>query len=201
MKKVLALILVALMVFSFAACNKDKGEDVGNNPTQAPVNKEELKKGWQEGVLTFENGNTVSLPCSIDEIINASGLSIPSLETVKDAVLEPGTKKLLNLVGSDTTISLKCENKTQGSIKVAEATIVGYSFNRTKDGNSKLKFANTLTVNAKRAEVEEVLGVDEKAAERSFSKYEGKNGNNQKVEMRVSYDSNNLVNSVAFEIK
>ena len=201
MKKVLALILVALMVFSFAACNKDKGGDDGTHPTQAPVNKEELKKGWQEGVLTFANGNTITLPCSIDEIINASGLSIPSLETMKSTMIEPGSVKLFNLVGDGVTVSIRCKNQTQEPVKAEETTIVGYSFNRTKEGNIKLKFANTLTVNAKRAEVEEVLGVDEKAAERKFSKYEGENQKKQKVEMRVSYDSDNFVNSVAFEIK
>ena len=38
MKKVIALLLVAVMVLSFAACNKDKDE----GPTAAPIDKEEL---------------------------------------------------------------------------------------------------------------------------------------------------------------
>lgn len=200
MKKFLAIILVALMVFSFASCDKDKN-DVSNKPSEAPVNKEELKKGWQEGVLTFANGNEISLPCSIDEIVKVSELSVPSLETMKNTELKPGQKKTLSLAGSNVSISIKCENTTNEPIKVAEATVIGYTFNRTKDGNINIKFANTLTVNAKKADVEEVLGVDEKAIEKRFSEYKGTNEKKQDVEMRVTYDSNDLVNSVAFEIK
>ena len=197
MKKVIALLLVAVMVLSFAACNKDKDE----GPTAAPIDKEELKQGWQEGVITFANGKSVTLPCTIDEIVKASELSIPSLDTMKNTTLEPGAKKSLNLVNADTLISLKCENTTKEAIKVEEATVIGYTINRTKEGNAKVKFANTLTVNAGKADVEEVLGVDETAEKKGFSKYQGTNAKKEKVEMRVTYDSNNLVNSVAFEIK
>ncbi len=185
------------MVFSFAACNKDKDE----GPTAAPIDKEVLKQGWQEGVLTFANGKSVTLPCSIAEIVEASELSIPSLATMKNATLEPGAKKSLNLVNSDTSISLKCENTTEETIKVEEATVIGYTINRTQEGNAKVKFANTLTVNAGKADVEEVLGTDETAEKKGFSKYQGENSKKNKVEMRVTYDSNSLVNSVSFEIK
>ena len=187
------------MVLSFAACNKDKDKDEG--PTVAPIDKEELKQGWQEGVITFANGKSVTLPCTIDEIVKASELSIPSLDTMKNTTLEPGAKKSLNLVNTETYISLKCENTTKEAIKVEEATVIGYTINRTKEGNAKVKFANTLTVNAGKADVEEVLGVDETAEKKGFSKYQGTNAKKEKVEMRVTYDSNNLVNSVAFEIK
>lgn len=197
MKKVIALLLVAVMVLSFAACNKDKDE----GPTVAPIDKEELKQGWQEGVITFANGKSVTLPCTIDEIVKASELTIPSLDTMKNTTLEPGAKKSLNLVNADTLISLKCENTTKEAIKVEEATVIGYTINRTKEGNAKVKFANTLTVNAGKADVEEVLGVDETAEKKGFSKYQGTNAKKEKVEMRVTYDSDNLVNSVAFEIK
>lgn len=197
MKKVIALLLVAVMVLSFAACNKDKDE----GPTAAPIDKEELKQGWQEGVITFANGKSVTLPCTIDEIVKASELTIPSLDTMKNTTLEPGAKKSLNLVNADTLISLKCENTTKEAIKVEEATVIGYTINRTKEGNAKVKFANTLTVNAGKADVEEVLGVDETAEKKGFSKYQGTNAKKEKVEMRVTYDSDNLVNSVAFEIK
>ena len=197
MKKIIALLLVAVMVLSFAACNKDKDE----GPTAAPIDKEELKQGWQEGVITFANGKSVTLPCTIDEIVKASELTIPSLDTMKNTTLEPGAKKSLNLVNADTLISLKCENTTKEAIKVEEATVIGYTINRTKEGNAKVKFANTLTVNAGKADVEEVLGVDETAEKKGFSKYQGTNAKKEKVEMRVTYDSDNLVNSVAFEIK
>lgn len=197
MKKVIALLLVAVMVFSFAACNKDKDE----GPTAAPINKEELKQGWQEGVLTFANGKSVTLPCSIAEIIEASELSIPSLDTMKDTTLAPNAKKSLNLVNSDTSISIKCQNTTKEEIKIEEATVIGYTINRTREGNAQVKFANTLTVNAGKADVEEVLGVDSTAAEKGFSKYQGQNCKNKKVEMRVTYDSNNLINAVSFEVK
>ena len=197
MKKVIALLLVAVMVLSFAACNKDKDE----GPTAAPIDKEELKQGWQEGVITFANGKSVTLPCTIAEIVEASELTIPSLDTMKNTTLEPGAKKSLNLVNADTLISLKCENTTKEAIKVEDATVIGYTINRTKEGNAKVKFANTLTVNAGKADVEEVLGVDETAEKKGFSKYQGTNAKKEKVEMIVTYDSNNLVNSVAFEIK
>lgn len=197
MKKVIALLLVAVMVLSFAACNKDKDE----GPTAAPIDKEELKQGWQEGVITFANGKSVTLPCTIAEIVEASELSIPSLDTMKNTTLEPGAKKTLNLVNTDTYISLKCENTTKEAIKVEDATVIGYTINRTKEGNAKVKFANTLTVNASKADVEEVLGADETAEKKGFSKYQGTNSKKEKVEMRVTYDSNSLVNSVAFEIK
>ena len=120
---------------------------------------------------------------------------------MKNTTLEPGAKKSLNLVNADTLISLKCENTTKEAIKVEEATVIGYTINRTKEGNAKVKFANTLTVNADKADVEEVLGVDETAEQKGFSKYQGTNAKKEKVEMRVTYDSDNLVNSVAFEIK
>ncbi|MBO5333857.1 MAG: hypothetical protein J6B37_07095 [Clostridia bacterium] len=199
MKKVIALLLVAVMVFSFAACNKDKEDET---PTAAPIDKEVLKQGWQEGVLTFANGKSVTLPCSIVEIIEASELTIPALDSsLKDATLESGMKKSLNLVNSETSITLKCENSAKEAIKLGEATVIGYTINRTKEGNAKVKFANTLTVNAGKTDVEEVLGADETAEKKGFSKYQGTNSKKEKVEMRVTYDSNNLVNSVAFEIK
>ncbi len=188
------------MLFSFAACNKDKSDD-STTPTNAPVNKEELKQGWQEGVLTFANGNTVTLPCTVKDIMNASGLSITALKQNPETTLAAGVKKSFNLVNTDTTISIKCENSGKEDIKLEEAMVVGYSFNRTKAGNNKVLFANSLTVSAKKTDVEEVLGVDESAAQKGFSTYQGTNSKKDKVEMRVSYDSNNLVNSVAFEIK
>lgn len=187
------------MVFSFAACNKD--EQLDGLPSQAPIDKEELKQGWQEGVLTFANGKSVTLPCTIDEIIAASELSVPSLDNMKGETLKAGAQKSLNLVNSDTLISIKCKNTTKEDIKIEEATVIGYTINRTKDGNAKVKFANSLTVNAGRVDVEDVLGADDQAEEKGFSKYQGTNSKKKKVEMRVTYDSNNLVNAVSFEIK
>lgn len=200
MKKVIAILMVAVMLFSFAACNKDK-TDGDNNQEINQIDKEELKQGWQEGVLTFANGASVTLPCSVKEIMNVSGLSIPILTQNTATTLAAGLTKSFNLVDSDTTIAIKCQNDGKENINLEDAMVVGYSFNRTKAGNSKVLFANTLSVNAKRTDVEEVLGVDEKAEQKGFSKYQGQNSKGKKVEMRVNYDSNNLVNSVAFEIK
>ena len=198
MKKVIAILMVSVMLFSFAACNKDKPEE--NKPINPPINKEELKQGWQEGVLTFANGNSITLPCSVTEIMNASGLSIPVLKQNAETTLAAGRQKSFNLVDSDTSISIKCQNNGKEDIKLEDAMVVGYSFNRTKAGNNKVFFANTLTVNAMKTEVEEVLGIDEEAEQKGFSKYQGENSKGKKVEMRVSYDSDNYVNSVAFEI-
>lgn len=210
MKKIISLILVAVLAVSFASCNNsdsdtDSKESTSN--TSAPeqstleLNVKELKSNWKDGVLTFANGNQVTLPCTLKQLVEASGLEVQNANIIGDVIIEPDDSEDFYLVGDDTYIHIECENRTREHLNYMDTTVVEYSFNNTKSGNQNIKFANTLTVGVGRADVEEALGIPKGSTSKSvYYSYKGRNSNREKVELRINFNSDNIVNSVAFEI-
>lgn len=209
MKKIISLILVAVFALSFASCNKsdtDSKESASNTPASEPstleLNADELKSNWKDGVLTFANGKQVTLPCTLKQLIEASGLEVQNANLIGDVIIEPDESEDFYLVGDDTYMHIECENRTKEHLNYMDTTVVEYSFNNTKSGNRNIKFANTLTVGVGRADVEEALGIPKDATSNSvYYSYKGRNGKREKVELRINFNSDNIVNSVAFEIE
>lgn len=204
MKKFISLVLVAILVFSFAACNNDSEDDsttTTNEQSTLELNIEELKYNWTDGILTFANGKQITVPCTISQFVEASGLEIQNGDIIANLSLEPDESKDIYLVSDDTYIGIECENLTTENVNIMDATIVEYIFNNTKEGNRNIKFANTLTAGVGRADVEEALGVPKGAtAEDVLYVYSGRNDKRDKVELRITFNSDNVVNSVAFKI-
>lgn len=203
MKKLISLVMVAVLVFSFAACNNDSNDDTTTTtePSTLELNIEELKYNWTDGILTFANGKQITVPCTVSQFVGASGLEIQNADRITNIVLEPDDSKDIYLSSDDTYIGIECENLTTENVNIMDATVVEYSFNNTKEGNRSIKFANTLTAGVGRADVEEALGVPKGAtAEDVLYVYSGRNNKRDKVELRITFNSDNIVNSVAFEI-
>lgn len=203
MKKFISLILVAVLVFSFAACNNDSKDDTTTTtePSTLELNIEELKYNWTDGVLTFENGKQVTVPNTVSQFLESSELVFGNADLMSNVVLKPGESKTVYFSGADMYVNIKCKNLTDEDAKLIDTTIIEYSFNNTQKGNQKIKFANTLTVGVGRADVEEALGIPKGATEEdNLYVYSGRNKKREKVELRIAFNSNNIVNSVAFKI-
>ncbi len=204
MKKIISLILVAVLLFSFAACNNDNSKDDKNtteNQSTIELNVEELKYNWTSGVLTFANGKQITLPCTVSQFLEASGLSINAYG-FDTKVFAPDESKTYYAVDENTYISVKCINLTSEDIKVTEATVCEYSFNNTNKGNRNINFANTLTVGATKTKITEALGEPQNiAGENTLYYYKGKNDDMKKVELRIGFNSDDIVNSVAFKLE
>lgn len=205
MKKIISFVLVAVLLFSFVSCNNSdpkKNTTTTTEQSTVELNIEELKYNWTDGVLTFENGNQIKLPCTVEQIVEVSDLQIGNFDIVSNGGLEPGESKNIYLVKEDISISIECENLTTENVSLMEATVVEYSFNNTHSGNRSVNFANTLAMGVGRADVEEALGIPEGAnSEKVLYTYEGRNEDGDKIKLRISFNSGNIVNSVAFEIE
>lgn len=202
MKKIISLIMVAVLLFSFAACKND-GEDDTKNPTQStlPLDVEQLKHNWTSGILVFANEKQITLPCTVAQFVEASGLSIHSVD-IYTQTLSPGTSESLYVADENSRIIITCKNPTTEDVKYSDATIYEYSFNNTNPGNMNIKFANTLTVGVGKANVVEALGEPEKiSGNNTLYFYNGKNDKKQDVELRINFNSDDIVNSVAFQIE
>ena len=202
MKKVIAILLVLAMVFAFAACKKDDGGK--EEETGVPFDAEVLEANWQDGSLTFENGNTITLPCTVSEILEASGLTLQNADTLTEKELKKGeTINLYLFEGTETRISIDAKNTGSDPVLVMDAKVTRYSFKhggKEYPGNKLLKFAGTLTVDASRIEIEDVLG-EGSEGNRGLVTYEGTNSDNRKVQMKLMYDlDGKFVNNVAFEV-
>ncbi len=202
MKKVVALLLIVVLVFSFAACKKT--EEVPETTTGVPFDKEVLESNWQDGTITFENGKTLKLPCTVREFVEASELTLQNADKLAEKELKKDEQFTARLFkGTDTDISITGKNIGNDVVSFMDAKVTKYSFKRGGSdsllGNKKLKFAGTLTVNASRTDVEEVLG-EGKEGYGGIITYEGKNSGNRKVQMKISYGDNNLINNVSFEL-
>lgn len=203
MKKFISLVLAAVLVFSFSACNNDSEDDSSTTtePTTLELNIEELKYNWTEGVLTFVNGNQITVPSTVNQFLETSELVFGNADLMANVVLKPGESKNVYFSGTDIYVNIKCKNLTDEDAKLIDTTIIEYSFNNTQKGNKNIKFANTLTVGASRADVEEALGIpDGAAAEDVLYVYSGRNNKREKIELRITFNSDNIVNSVAFKI-
>lgn len=202
MKKVVALLLVVAMVFAFASCKKDEATE--ETTTGVPFDKEVLAANWQDGSITFENGNTVTLPCDLSSFLRESGLTLQNADKWETKKVAAGKSETLRLFkGTDTEINVTCENPAKEEVSITNTKVVKFSFKRggsnNLPGNKLLKFAGTLTVNASRTEVEEVLGTGT-VGSRGIVTYEETNSANKKFELKITYGDNNLISNVSYEI-
>lgn len=200
MKKIISLILVLVIALSITACDGSKNEG-SYNPETLPLDVEELKANWKEGELIFANENVVTLPCNIDEIVEKSGLSVQNADLI-NKVLAPDETYTIHLVGNETYISVKCQNTTEEDVDYTDSTVIGYTITNMQTGNRKIKFVGTLTAGVARVDVEKALEIPEgKTNEDVMYTYSGRNSKNKKIELRITFNSDDIVNSVAYEVK
>ena len=200
MKKIIPIILALVMLLSFSACDS-KVEKEPSTVKPVEMDIEELRSDWRDGVLTFADGGKADLPCTMDEIVESSGLKIADAEGIKKKVLQPDENANFNLVGDDIQIRLTFKNKTDEPLTADKAPVVSYNYTNLRENNGTIRFANSLTMNVKRADVENSLGVPDGATpEDTMYTYVGRDSEKRRVELRVTFNSNNLVNSVAFHV-
>ncbi len=197
MKKIIAVLLVAVMLLSFASCKK---EETPEPVTGVPFDKETLAISWQDGALLFPNDVVVYMPSNVKDIMTKSGFTIPSLNDMKDRTLAPGEEKDLRLVNGAVSLTITCKNTAKEDADILQCSVVGYNIRKSDDPNHMIRFAGTLTIDAERAAVEEVIGIDPDSEENGVQYYKTKNSRNRNVEIRIKYNSDNLINSIAFEI-
>lgn len=202
MKKIIALLLIVVMAFSITACvDKDKNDGKSQQST-VKLDAEKLKSNWKSGEVTFADGKKATIPCTPKELAEKSGLTIRNYDVISNKTLAPGESMSINIVNDNTSIDVKCENKTKESVNVMDSTVVKYSFNNTKSGNKEVFFAESLTVGVTREAIVDALGEpNSTAGEDSLYFYTGKNSKGKKIELRVGFNANNIVNSVSYEVK
>ncbi len=200
MKKIFAGVLALVMLLSFCACDKGKKtEPTTIKPEE--LDEELLRSDWKDGIIYFGNGGTVDLPCTVEEIVETSGLKITDEEGMKKKVLQPDESTNFNLAGDNVQVRLTFKNKTEEPLTADKATIVGYSFTNVNKNNVTIKFVKTLTVNVRRTDIEEALGLPDGAtSEDSSYTYVGRDSEKRRVELRVNFNSSELVNSVYFHV-
>lgn len=203
MKKLIALLLIVVIAFSITACT-DKNKDDGDKTTQTTIklDGEKLKSNWKSGEITFADGKKATIPCTPKELAEKSGLSIRNYDAISIKTLAPGESFTINIVNDNTSIDVKCKNKTKEPINILDSTVVKYSFNNTKLGNKEVFFAESLTVGVSRDAIVDALGEPKSTAgEDTLYFYTGKNTKGKNIELRVGFNADNIVNSVSYEIK
>ena len=200
MKKIFACALAIVMLFILCACgSSSKGEPTTVQPVE--LDEEVLRSDWRDGVIYFENGGTVDLPCTLEEIVETSGLRVADKDGIQKTVLEPDEDAYFYLVGDNLQIKLTFKNKTDEPVTAENATIVGYSYTNVNKNNVAIKFAKTLTVNVRRSDVEDSLGLPDGATseDKSYT-YEGRDAEKRKIVLKINFNSSDLVNSVEFHV-
>ena len=205
MKKFIAILLVLVIgLFAFTACNKDDDTASGDYGDYKPVEKfdgDKLKETWTSGEITFANKNKILLPCTIDEFIEASELRIPDESVYANKQLKSGESINITLVGEETQLKVSCENLGNSECGYRDATVVGFDFFNSANGNRAITVAAGLTVGITRAEVEEALGIPEgKTSEDRLYTYKVELENKEAIRMSVSFNSSGVVNSISYDL-
>lgn len=200
MKKIISIMLALVMLLSFAACNKDKGP---SKPLETvSLDGENLKLEWRNGEFSFPNGKKAKLPCSVNKFIEDSGLKIPNADDLGEKTLKAGESITLNIVGSDMTLKVKAKNNSgKDGLNYMDATIIRCSFNNTQPNNRQIKIAGTLTAGVTRKDLEKALGVPQgQESGEELYYYNAVNTNMKHVRLTIGFNSDDIVNSVAYEI-
>lgn len=202
MKKIIALLLIVVIAFSITACTDKNKDDNKSQQTTIKLDAEKLKSNWKSGEITFADGKKATIPCTPKELAEKSGLTIRNYDAISIKTLAPGESTSINIVNDNTSIDVKCENKTKETVNVLDSTVVKYSFNNTKTGNKEVFFAESLTVGVTRDAIVDALGEPSSTAgEDTLYFYTGKNTKGRKIELRVGFNADNIVNSVSYEVK
>ncbi len=201
MKKYIAIFLVlVLTVFSFAACNKESGGNDDNTPVEK-FDEEKLKETWKEGEVTFANGNKVSFPCTVNDVIEASGMNYENPAYFESVKIEAGETETVQLESEDTKFKIDCKNSGKEAIGIGEASVTGFNFYNAAEGNKKITVSAGLTVGILRKDVEDALGIPEgKTPEDKVYTYKSETANGQKMRLSVSFNSSGQVNSISYKL-
>ena len=200
MKKLISIMLVLVTLFSFAACNKEPKPTIP--PETVKIDGDMLKADWQSGKIILPNGNYVELPCKVSELIEKGEFKIGNENALGDKMLKPKEEATLNIVGNGVSFKITARNTNPTTeISYKDASVIEYNFNNTNEGNRQLKFAGTLTPGATRDAVEDALGRPKgQKKDDTLYYYYGKNSKDRNVKLIVSFNSNDIVNSVTYEV-
>ncbi len=205
MKKVIAILLVLVIaLFSFAACSKDesKGNETQNNyKPMEEFNEDKLKETWTAGEITFPNGNKITLPCTVGEFIDKSGLNTPIASQYENKLIRAGETFSLNLIGDDVQVKISCQNRGEEDSNYLDVTVTSFNFFNGKPGNRQITVAAGLTVGVTREDVESALGIPEgKTSEDTMYTYKAEIGDKQRIRLNVSFNSDDIVNSISYKL-
>lgn len=205
MKKFIAILLVLVIgLFAFTACNKDGDNSGGDYGDYKPVEKfdgDKLKETWTTGEITFANKNKITLPCTIDEFLAVSELRIPDESVYESKKLKKGESINITLVGEETQLKVSCENLGTADCHYRDATVVGFNYFNSANGNRAITVAAGLTVGITRAQVEEALGIPEgKTGEERLYTYKVEVEDKETIRMSVSFNSSDIVNSISYSL-
>lgn len=206
MKKIIAIMLVLVIgLLAFTACNKEDDDsqptvDYGNYEPVEKFDGEKLKETWSIGEITFANENKITLPCTVREFIENSGMRIPTPSVYEGKMYEPNKTFTIQLMGEDTKVRIECKNLGTDKGEYLDATVVGYSFRGSDIGNRQMTVAGGLTVGVSRADVEAVLGIpDGKTQEDSMYTYKKKGADNKTVRLSISFNSSGNVGAIVYK--
>lgn len=207
MKKFIAIMLALVVaLFSFAACNKDDTDDNGitDYGDYKPVEKfdeDKVKENWSIGEITFANGNKLVLPCTVKEFMEVSESKLNNPQAYESKKYQPDEAFTISLITGDTEIKIDCKNLTGDYAGYSDATVSGFNFYKSTNGNRQITVAGGLTIGVTRAEVESALGIPEgKTSEDRTYTYKAEAENEQVIRMTVSFNSADVVNAVVFKI-
>lgn len=204
MRKFIAIMLaLAIGLFAFTACNKDDnaGGDYGEYEPVEEFDGDKLKETWTTGEITFANKNKITLPCTIDEFLEASGLHIPDESVYANKKLKKGESVSITLVGEETQLKVTCENLGTNECSYRDATVVGFNYFNSVNGNRAITVAAGLTVGITRAQVEDALGIPEgKTSEDRIYTYKVEVEDKETIRMNVSFNSSDVVNSISYSL-
>lgn len=198
MKKLISIILVAVMLLSFAACGKEEKTP----PVETlPLDTETLKADWKNGTLVFPDDKTVTFPCTLGEFLKNSGAKINGTQVTEDKMLESDESLSLYVSAEGANFKITIKNTTDEAISCSNAYVSKYSYNNTNEANRQIKFVGTLSPGCSRSDVEKALEIPEnRTSEDEFYIYEGRNSKNKKVKLNVAFNNEGVVNSVSYEI-
>lgn len=198
MKKYIAIFLALIMLMSLVSCNKDEKTDESTTTPPVELNIEEVKNTWQEAAITFESGNTISLPCTVKEFVEKSG---EGCTADMNAQVEPEDTATGVIGGEGTRIKFTCKNTGDEPISLGDAVVIGFDYHNSGEGSRKTLVAGSLTINQKKDDVVAALGEPYKEiANGTLYKYRKKNSNGKMVELTVSFSSDNLVNAILYDV-
>lgn len=206
MKKIIAILLVlVLTIFSFAACNKDddsgQTEDNNENVPMEKFDEEKLKETWTAGEISFPNGEKLLLPCTVKEFVETSGMKIRNEETYANNKVQPDKTLSMQLDAENAQIKISCKNTGTSDISYLDATVTGFSFFNSVDGNKTITVAAGLTVGITRVAVESALGIPKgNTSEDKLYTYKSKVADGQQIRMNVSFNSDGIVNSISYKL-
>lgn len=194
MKKIIALLLCASILFCFTACN-NTSTDFLDEPVE--LNVEMLRENWDKGEITFANGESITLPCTREELQVKSTLFLYNTDDVMYSNISAKSSVDWYLADKDTKILATYANfEEKKDIKFLDSTVIGVKIEDIKEGNRQVKFAGTLTTGVARTDVEKALGIPEGAsAESDAYTYNG-----EKIILTITFNEKDVASTVEYKV-